>query len=166
MSFKLTGILFILISGVCTAFAVKRSFDLRVEALLSFLLDFDFYINSVSYSKVRAGEITKEIIKTKKGNIKDFYKYMYEYFETGEESFLKSAFKEELDLKKEDKDILGAFFKCLGKTDYYSQLKELEFKKSCLFDCYEKAKENRDKKQKSGTMLTAGVFLVLIIVFL
>ncbi len=163
MSCKLIGLSLILFSGVSTALTVKRSFDLRVKNLSSFLSDLDFYINSVSYSKAKAGEITEEIIKMKQGSMKEFYKYIYEYFETGEESFLISAFKGEFDLKKEDKEILEGFFKSLGKTDYHSQIKELQFKKLCLADCCEKAKESKEKNQKPGTMLTASAFLVLII---
>ncbi len=163
MSFKLIGLSLVFCSGVYTAFVVKRGFDTRVENLSSFLTDFDFYINSVSCKKTKAGEITREILSFKKGIIKDFYINIYEYFEKCNESYINSAFKTELNLKKEDKAVIGDFFKSLGQTDYQSQIKELEFNKNRLIEYLEEAKESRAKNQKSGTMLVMSVFLILII---
>ena len=163
VSFKLLGLVFIFFSGIYSAFLYGRSFDLRVNNLTLFSSDADFYINSVLYGKLKSGEITKELIKRQKWPMEKFYKKILLYLETGEEDVLDKAFSKELYLKKTDEENLKGFFKCLGKSDYQSQVKELEFKKSCIRDCLSKAVEEKNKNQRSGAMLTLGIFLTIII---
>ena len=163
MSFKLLGLVFIFFSGIYSAFLYGKSFDLRVDNLTRFSSDADFYINSVLYGKLKSGEITKELIKRQKGQTEKFYKKILLYLETGDEEVLDMAFGKELNLKKTDEENLKAFFKCLGKSDYQSQVKELEFKKSCIRACLSKAIEEKNKNHRSGAMLTLGIFLTIII---
>lgn len=162
MSFKLMGLCLIFISGILAAFAVKKKYEQRLKVLLEFSRDFEYYINSVSYKKMTAPEITENLLKDKQGIARNFYEKILGYLKNGGD-YSVDFINKDMEIEKEDASVLTEFFLSLGKSDYENQLKEMEFLKKRLDDCIKQANEVKEKKQKTDTALVMSLFLTLII---
>ena len=147
---------------------LSKKYKYRLEELDEFKNVFNIIENKIKYTYQPLETIFSEIAEISSFQVKSFFNYVANNIKReGAESAWKNGLqKTDLNIKKEDKEILKEFGTMLGKINKEGQINQINFTNKLLDRQVEKARIEREKNEKMYQKLSLifGVGIVIILI--
>lgn len=168
--FILKIILYILIIATSSSVGIMLSqkYINRVDELKTFKSALNMLKTKIRYTYAPLTEIFTDISKSIRGNISILFQNACLQIELqgATEGFCAAIEMTNLNVSKEDKQVMKNLSKLLGKTDVEGQINEIELTESFLETQIEKAENEREKNAKLyktlGVISGIGIVIILI----
>lgn len=147
---------------------LSKKYKYRLEELDEFKNVFNIIENKIKYTYQPLETIFFEIAEISSFQVKAFFNYVANNIKReGAESAWKNGLqKTDLNIKKEDKEIIKEFGIMLGKINKEGQISQVNFTSKLLDRQVEKARIEREKNekmyQKLGLIFGIGIVIILI----
>lgn len=168
--FILKTILYILIIATSSGLGIMLSqkYIKRVDELKAFKSALNMLKTKIRYTYAPLTDIFTDISKSLRGNISVLFQNAHEQIEIqgATEGFCAAIEMTNLNVSKEDKQVMKNLSKLLGKTDAEGQINEIELTESFLETQIERAEIEREKNAKLyktlGVISGVGIVIILI----
>lgn len=163
-------LLFSLIIGISAllGYSYSKKYVNRVEELKMFKSALVMLKTKIRYTYAPLNEIFNDIAESIKGNLAILFRNACKHIEEkgATEGFNIAIETTELNVTKEDKQVMKSLSKLLGKTDVEGQINEIELTETFLDTQIEKAEIERQKNAKLYQTLGVICGLGLVIILL
>ena len=163
-------LLFSLIIGTSSllGYSYSKKYVNRVEELKMFKSALVMLKTKIRYTYAPLNEIFNDIAESIKGNLAILFRNACKHIEEkgATEGFNIAIETTELNVTKEDKQVMKSLSKLLGKTDVEGQINEIELTETFLDTQIEKAEIERQKNAKLYQTLGVICGLGLVIILL
>lgn len=164
--------LFLYVLTIATSSALgmmlSQKYVKRVDELKAFKSALVMLKTKIRYTYAPICEIFADISKSLKGNISTLLKNACTQIEEkgATDGFYTAIEMTDLNVTKEDRQVMGTLSKLLGKTDVEGQISEIELVQSFLETQIEKAEVQREKNAKLyktlGVICGIGIVIILL----
>ena len=161
---------FIFLNSILLGILYSKKYENRLKELEKINTILNIFEAKVKFTCLSIKEIFEEVCNENKDNIGKLFGLAKEYMEeeTSKVAWEKAIEnkKEEMNLNKEDIEVLKTLGKMLGNTDVEGQVSQIELTKSLINTQIENAKIEKNKNSKLYKTLGASIGLVIVIILI